>query len=130
MPVPEEPKEPVPEEPNDGQTSQKSYVEDAPSDAIDAGSLSMAVADLWEASDFGHLYESEGLSLLWCSHVFLSPTARTSCGSERARITLFSINAYKHYSRARRSGPFEFAAKVKTSHFNYTEESCWDKPSD
>ena len=64
MPVPEEPKEPVPEEPNDGQTSQKSYVEDAPSDAIDAGSLSMAVADLWEASDFGHLYESEGLSLL------------------------------------------------------------------
>ncbi len=51
MPVPEEPKEPVPEEPNDGQTSQKSYVEDASSDAIDAGSLSMAVADLWEASD-------------------------------------------------------------------------------
>ena len=27
VPVPEEPKEPVPEEPNDGQTSQKSYVE-------------------------------------------------------------------------------------------------------
>ena len=31
-------------------------------DAIDAGSFSMVVAGLWDASNLGHPYESEGLS--------------------------------------------------------------------
>ena len=64
MPVPEEPKEPVPEEPNDGQTSQKSYVEDASSDAIDAGSLSPWQWLIYGKHQILDTYESEGLSLL------------------------------------------------------------------